>query len=315
MRSFGRLFSIIITLFLLFSAFGCTDGGENSPDVSDGVLVTDALGGSVRLKKGARVVSCYASFADCWLLSGGELIGVTIDAVEEHKLPLPKDISIVGSVKEADLESLIALSPDYVILSADLTAHIALRQALDEVGIAYGYFRVDTFEDYKSLMAQFCAVNERPDLYEKNVASVENAITHIRSMIPADTDKTVLLMRVYSTGIKAKTDDNLAGMILKEFRTLNIADSAPSLLEELSLEYIAAFDPDYIFALTMGSEENAAAYMSENIENDPLWRELSAVKEGRYHLLPKDLFHYKPNERWNESYEYLARIVFPEIFE
>lgn len=314
MRSYTRFILLVFACLFLVFASGCAVGSEEV-DQLDGITLTDALGRSVRVSKGARVVSCYASFAECWLLSGGELVGVTADAVEEHSLLLPEDIAIVGSVKEANLEAIISLDPDLVILSADLAAHMNLTQTLDEVGIPYVCFRVDTFEDYSSLMAQFCAVNERPDLYEKNVEAVGAAISALRGRIPAETDKTVLLIRVYSTGIKAKTDDNLAGIILKEFGLTNIADATPSLLEEMSLEHIALSDPDYIFALTMGSESGAAAYMSENIENNPLWSTLSAVKGGRYHLLPKDLFHYKPNDRWNESYEYIAKIVFPEIFE
>lgn len=314
MRAYIRIFSLLFACFFLVFAAGCSNGGE-SVHQSDGISITDALGHSVRVSKGARVVSCYASFAECWLLSGGELVGVTADAVEEHALPLSEDIAIVGSVKEANLETIIALDPDLVILSADLSAHMNMTQALDEVGIPYLCFRVDTFEDYASLMSQFCSVNERPDLYEKNVEAVGAAISALRDRIPAETDKTVLLIRVYSTGIKAKTDDNLAGIILKEFGLTNIADTTPSLLEEMSLEHIALSDPDYIFALTMGSEASAEAYMAENIENNRLWSDLSAVKGDRYHLLPKDLFHYKPNDRWNESYEYIAKIVFPEAFE
>ena len=34
---------------------------------------------------------------------------------------------------------------------------------------------------------------------------------------------------------------------------------------------------------------------------------------GRYVILPGELFHYKPNKRWGESYEYLADILYPEI--
>ena len=314
MRAYLRIFSLFFVCLFLVFASGCTFEGGGAEAV-DGVTVTDAIGHSVTLQKGARVVSCYSSFAECWLLSGGELVGVTADATQEHDLPLPEDIAIVGSVKEVNLEAVIALEPDLVILSADLTAHMNLTQALDEVGIPYVCFRVDTFEDYAGLMAQFCAVNQRPDLYEKNVESVGAAISELRGNIPSATDKTVLLIRVYSTGIKAKTDDNLAGIILREFGLTNIADATPSLLEEMSLEHIALADPDYIFALTMGSEASAAAYMAENIENNPLWSGLSAVKNGRYHLLPKDLFHYKPNDRWYESYEYIAKIVFPEVFE
>ena len=33
-----------------------------------------------------------------------------------------------------------------------------------------------------------------------------------------------------------------------------------------------------------------------------------------YIVLPKDLFHYKPNNRWGESYQYLGEILYPELF-
>ena len=46
---------------------------------------------------------------------------------------------------------------------------------------------------------------------------------------------------------------------------------------------------------------------------NPAWQSLSAVQNGRYVILPGELFHYKPNKRWGESYEYLADILYPEI--
>ena len=64
----------------------------------------------------------------------------------------------------------------------------------------------------------------------------------------------------------------------------------------------------------MGDEQAAEDAMRLNMESDPAWSSLTAVKEGRYIFLPQDLFHYKPNERWDESYEYLAKIIYPEIF-
>ena len=131
--------------------------------------------------------------------------------------------------------------------------------------------------------------------------------------IPED-DRTVLLMRAYSSGIKAKSDDNLAGLILKEYGLRNIADEHPSLLEDMSLEHLVATDLDLIFVMTMGNEEAAMSYLASEIENNPAFSGLAAVKSGNYHILPKDLFHYKPNERWDESYEYLAKILFPHVF-
>ena len=80
------------------------------------------------------------------------------------------------------------------------------------------------------------------------------------------------------------------------------------------MEEIIRRDPHWIFVVTMGDEAAAAAYMRQNLESDPAWNGLSAVQEGRCVLLPQDLFHYKPNERWDESYEYLAKILYPDLF-
>ena len=77
---------------------------------------------------------------------------------------------------------------------------------------------------------------------------------------------------------------------MNELCAHNIADDNEGLLEDLSLESVIEADPDYILVMTMGSEKNAKTYMAENIENTPAWSELSAVKNGRYIYLPKDLF-------------------------
>lgn len=307
-----RFFALVFCLILSLSLAACAGKGE-TPSVSDGIAVTDALGNTVTLSADARVVSCYGSFADCWILAGGTLVGVTDDAVEEGIVPADA-VTVVGSVKNIDLETVLSLAPDFVILSADLAAHAKLEDALKAAKVPYGYFRVDTFADYKSLMAQFCAVTGRQDLYRTNVLSAEAKISEVLARIPSGSEDTVLLMRVYSTGMKAKTDDNLAGQILREFGLRNIADGDKTLLEDLSVEKILLEDPDHIIALAMGEQAAADEFLRQNVENNPAWSGLSAVKSGRYAMLPKDLFHYKPNERWGESYEYLAKIIYPEIF-
>ena len=129
-----------------------------------------------------------------------------------------------------------------------------------------------------------------------------------------DSQPQVLLIRAFSSGIKAKTDDELAGAILKDLGAHNIADDHPSMLEDLSMEEVIAADPEYIFVTTMGDEQKALDYLNGLIEENPAWSELTAVKEGHYIVLPKDLFHYKPNNRWGESYQYLGEILYPTLF-
>ena len=291
-------------------------GGMDIRAVSERVI-TDSYSTKTELPDDPCVVSLYGSFAECWLLSGGKLAGITEDAVDEHGIEIDDDTALVGTVTEPNLESVAALSPDYVILSADLPAHAELDSALTDMQIPHGYFRMDNVMDYAKIMLNFCAVND-PDgeKYDENVTRVLKRIESIKQetaeKLSGQKAPTVLLLRAYSTGVKAKGEDTVAGAILKELGAHNIADDNESLLEDLSLESVIEADPDYILVMTMGSEENAKTYMAENIENNPAWSELSAVKNGRYIYLPKDLFHYKPLNRWDESYAYIAKLLLNE---
>ena len=280
------------------------------------VSITDSNGTQITLDTSApRVVAAYGSFAEAWLLAGGELVGVTQDALEQRDLGLPEDIAVVGTVKEPNAEEIIALEPDLVLLASDITAQADIRDVLENAGLACAFFQVDTFADYAFMMEQLCAVTGREDLYEENVTQVGQQIEEAQANAAlSSTRPNVLLIRAFSTGIKAKTDDELAGAILKDLGAHNIADDHPSMLEDLSLEEVIAADPDYIFVTTMGDEQKALDYLNGLIQQNPAWSELSAVKEDRYIVLPKDLFHYKPNNRWGESYQYLGEILYPQLF-
>ena len=83
---------------------------------------------------------------------------------------------------------------------------------------------------------------------------------------------------------------------------------------QFTIEEIIEEDPEYIFVTTMGNEEKALKALEDDIGSNPAWNSLYAVKNNKFIVLPKDLFHYKPNARWAESYEYLARILYPEVF-
>ena len=304
----NRIFTIILAMSLILSTVSCSPSvGDTDGDPS----FTDDLGFTVDLTEDDKVAACHASFADCWLLSGGKLVGITSDAIEDHGL-VADGAMIIGTAKTVDLEALIASGATLVLLSADLTAHRELKPTLEALGIKCAYFRVDSFEDYENIMARFCSVSGRNDLFYTNVTAVKKGIEEARARKDSDECRSFLLMRAYSSGIKAKSDDNLAGLILKEFGLKNIVDNHPSMLEDLSVEYIFSSDPDLIFVLTMGDETAAIAYLESTISSSPAFSSLSAIKNGDLYVLPKELFHYKPNEKWDESYEYIADILYPQ---
>ncbi|WP_322181394.1 ABC transporter substrate-binding protein [Neglectibacter caecimuris] len=319
------------TVFLLFFCLllgGCsakkaasdsniTENGSalSAASKAEAFLLTDSNGDALEVPADPRTVCLYGSYADAWLSAGGSLVGTTEDAVEERGLDVG-NAAIVGTVKEPNTEKIIALDPELVILSADIVPHQEIRDVLEDAGLTCAYFRVDTFADYAAMMKGFCTVTGRDDLYRETVEKPEaliGSVTAAAQKRQTEAQPSVLLIRAFSSGIKAKSDEELAGAILKELGCHNIADDHPSMLEDLSLEEVIEADPDFIFVTTMGSEKKALSYLDSLIAENPAWQELSAVKEGRYVVLPKELFHYKPNARWGESYGYLAEILYPGI--
>jgi len=273
---------------------------------------TDDLGNAVTLHSTRRVVSLYGSFAETWQLAGGSLVGVTEDAISERGMTFAEEVAVVGSVKEPNFEEILAAQPDLVLLSADIAGHAALQQALAAAQIPHAYFRVDTAEDYLRMLRLFCDLTGRPELYEQNGTAVQRQIEAVRARAAqTEVQPTVLLLRAFSTGCKAKGADNLAGAMLADLGCDNLADRYDSLLEDVNVEAVIAADPDYIFITIMGADEqNALNWVAQNLQANPAWAGLAAVQNGRCHVLPKELFHYKPNARWGESYEYLADLLF-----
>ena len=313
MNMFKRIVCGLLAALLLAA---CAAPAQSVAVPDSAVEFVDAQGAQVALQSWDRVVSLYGSFAELWLLAGGTLVGATTDAVEERGLSLGENVALVGNVKTPSLEEVLALRPDFVILSADIEGHVALDESLTAAGVPHAYFRVDNFEDYCSVLRQFCQMTGRDDLFEEYGAAQQQRVERIKAAAAQvqDAAPTVLLIRAYSTGAKAKGTDIFAGAMLAELGADNIVTRYDSLLEDLSMETIIAADPDMILMVPMGANEDAAAaYMAEHFEANPAWAGLTAVQNGCYAILPKELFHYKPNARWADSYAYLAKILYPQL--
>lgn len=304
----NKLISLLLILGLLLSLTGCT--GE--PVASDGITVTDALGRQVTIPKDPqRVASLIGSFADIWLLAGGSLCAAAEDAWEDFGLELPDAVNI-GGAHSPNLELLLSADPDFVIASASTAANVALKDTLESAGIPVAYFDVDCFADYLAMLKICTDITGRQDLYQQNGLALQERIQAIleNTTLP-EQQRSVLLLRAASGSVKAKgSEGTILGEMLKDLGCRNIADSDTTLLETLSVENVIAQEPHRIFVVTMGSDAQAAyANLSKMMEENPAWGMLEAVREGRLHLMDKQLFNLKPNARWAEAYETLSALL------
>jgi iron complex transport system substrate-binding protein len=316
----------------LTALVGCTspapaaDGGSDTPP-TEPAQTTDApaapgpydfvddLGKKVHVDNPQRVVSVMPSFAEMWQLSGGsELVGVTDDALTEAgSLKLSEDVALIGLYNAPNLESILALTPDFVLLSAATPEHVALQEALTNAGIQAAYFKVTHFEDYLRVMQVMTDITARPDLYKQHGTDVQDKIQSIIAKVPVQSGEKpkALVLITFSRGSRVQSSETMPGQMLKQLGCDNLADENPSLLQDFSIEAVIEQDPDYIFVIPMGnSPEAATANLDAAIEGNPAWKDVSAVKNGNYVLLDQDYFLYKPNNRWDQSYQILYDAIY-----
>lgn len=142
-------------------------------------------------------------------------------------------------------------------------------------------------------------------------------IEDIIEKAPKDKEYRILLMMASAKSITVRGSDSTVGEMLENLHTINISDIESSTLDSkaFSIEKIIAEDPDFIFVQTTGSDkEKILERLKKDVETNPAWGSLTAVKNDRYIFLPKELYMYKPNHRYAEAYEGLAKILYPDIF-
>ena len=267
----------------------------------------DDLQREITVDSPQRVAVASGSLAECWLLAGGELYAATEDTWERD-VDLPEETINIGSLKNPSLEMLVALRPDLVLLSSALTGHLSMSETLDRAGITHAFFDTESFSDYAALMDVLTSITGRKDLYKANAGALAVVIENAKKRCSMDGEK-VLLLRSSTVKIKALNSETMVGSMLREFGCVNIADSNAGLLTDLSLEAIVLENPDYIFITCMGDPGEAMAQINARFASNPLWNKLQAVQNARCFYLEKELFHYKPNARWGESYEKLAELL------
>jgi len=302
-----KLFSFILILLFLLPA------AQSEADLIP-LEITDSTGRTVMFDKSPeRVVALSASIAEAWLLAGGTLCGVTDDAFERG-LEIAPETPVIGTIKAPSAEVLVSLAPDLILLTDDTVSHVELVKLLDDMRIPYLAISLDTFEDYRLAMEAFTQLTASPERYDLYVNNIQKEIAFLLERIPPDAaSPSALFLRAFSSGVKVKAHDHIVCDILEEIGANNIAAGNPY-LEEMSLEAIAKEDPEYIFVVAMGDEEKAIAYLDNMIQTNPIWQALSAVRNERLIVLSQELYHYKPNHRWAESYSTLLEILYSDVY-
>lgn len=309
MKRFTIVFFTVVMTACVLMACGRMDNGGGSA-----YTFTDDLGREVTVDSHERVAALLGSYADMWVLAGGNVCAAPDDAFEDFDLPLSEETVNLGGTKRLSMELLLGASPDFVLASTNTPQHLEWQQALEGAGVTVAYFDVNCFEDYLRVLKICTDITGEKERYQQYGVEIQNQISEILERNKDSAPQTVLVMRASATSIRAKnSSDNVLGEMLESFGCVNIADGDESLLENLSVESIMLQNPDRIFIVQSGDDTEGTEKNVENMfRENPLWNELDAVKEGRVHFLDKHLYNLKPNARWAEAYETLEDILYAQ---
>ena len=272
-----------------------------------GATFTDEVGRKLEVPGSPqRIVSVAPSVTETLfaLGLGDRLVGVSSycqfppEALKKEK---------VGGYINPSLEKIIALRPDLVI------------------GIAEGDLK--TFVDrLAKLKIPVYIANP------KNVFGVITSIQHIGKVTSSarSAQRVTQAIRERVQAIQTKVQGRLRPRVLHvlNFEPLintgkgtfvddlirlgggrNIAETAQGKYPRFSLEEVLAVDPEVIILASMRSDDP----LTEQRQWWERWKTITAVRQGRIHVLNSDLIH-RPSPRIVDGLEQVARAIHPETF-
>jgi len=326
-----RLITLLVVVLGLTLLSGCSSNSQKAVDTTGvdsaseyGITINDqnveyidSEGKKVTITKNPkRVIVLQNSLLEIWDQAGGTVIG-RVEESEDKFVENAASAEVVGGVGSPSLEKILSLKPDLVILAASYTAQREMIPTLQQSGIETIGLDNDLLEDYYKTVRLFTAITGREDLYESHVNKIQKGVDDIIAKAPKDKNYKVVILFATAKNITVRDSNTTVGEMLKDLNAINISDAVDSVTDTktFSMEKIIQEDPDFIFVQTMGSDlKKVEEKIKSELLDNPAWASLTAVKEGRYIVLPKDLYLYKPNHRYVEAYEGLAKILYPEVF-
>lgn len=316
-RNLLYLVCILMINSLLFS--GCASQPKDKQAVqssTDYLQIIDDAGRTVALtKKPQRIVVLSTSFLDVLYGVGGEAVGRP-SSKTAALFPTSQNAAEVGFVYNINNEQVVALQPDLVIGFQGI--HEKVIPILDSSHIPVVILKMKTYDDVLAKVKLFGAIAGTQTKAQSMIDSLQLKINEVVAKLPAQ-NKKVVILHATAKNVTVELDNSIAGNIVKMLKIKNIAagsktiDSDPD-TAPYSLEKLVEGDADAILVVTMGNAADIEKRMKADIESNPAWAGLRAVQTGKVFFLPAELFQLNPGIRFDEAVEYMAKVVYPEVY-
>lgn len=274
-------------LLLGAAASLCTAAGAQAP-VRE---VTDSAGRRVPVPARVQRVFPAGPPAAIWLytLAPEALLGwPRANRPEEIEFLLPgignrPEVGrLTGRGNTANLETVLSLKPDLIVDTGSVrTTFVELADRVQsQTGIPYALIdgALEAVPQGYRLLGELMGVRERAEALARYA---ENTLRTVRERVAAV--PRAQRPRVYYARGPAGLETGLDGSINVEmFESMGldlVSTRMPGGLARVPIEQVLAWDPEVVITIDQT--------FAQTVAQNPLWRGVSAVKNGRVHLSPK----------------------------
>src|SRR6266566_2928332 len=266
--------------------------GEHAP-VRGGIAVTDDAGRRVTLAAPARrIVSLLPSFTEILFAigAGDRLVGRTTWC---DYPPAALAVPSVGDGMPPSVEAVAARRPDLVVLYRS-GPNVTAAEQLERLGIRTVLFDLNLLEELGRVARRLGTLTGRRAAAD----SLATVIDRVVSQAPAPSTQSLVFIVWDNPPIVIG-----AGSYLDRLAALagarNVFHDIGSPSAQVSIETIAARDPDFVAVLTDSA-------VPPRYATRPEWRVVRAVRTARFLFLPGQLFG-RPGPRAAEAIRELRR--------
>jgi len=257
-----------------------------------------------------RIVSLTCSNTEILFALG---LGARVVGVDDWS-DFPREVNTlpkVGPDLKIDMAKVAALEPDLVLASLSVPGMERNLPGLERLGVPFLVLEPKSLDDVFEDIETISAATGVSEAGRRLIAELHTRIDAVRARAHEAIDRP----RVYwewwpkpliSPGrwswMVQMSELAAADLLFKDVETTSFVVEESQIFEQ---------DPDLVMLCWCGTLQEKMSV--SKVGERPGWGRLRAVKHGRIHCFPEDLFG-RPGPRLVEGLERLAQVVHPELF-
>ncbi|MCM2605119.1 iron-siderophore ABC transporter substrate-binding protein [Rossellomorea marisflavi] len=280
-----RLLTLLfISSILLLAACGNNEEKEDSSGgKEDSYKVEHAMGTATVKGTPKRVVILTNEGTEALLALGVKPVGAvqswTGDPWYDHIADDMKDVEVVGTESELNLEAIVKLKPD-LIIGNKMRQEEQYNQLKEIAPTVMAETLRGNWKENFELYSK--AVNKEEE-GKKVIADYDQRVEDLKGELGDQLKKEVSMVRFISGDVRIYHKDSFSGVILDQLGFARPESQEVDDLAEqgVTKERIPAMDGDVLFYFTYETGDGEANKLAEDWLNDPLFKNLKVSKEDQ----------------------------------